>query len=517
MSPFGSSCSAALALALSLAGAPPVLAQGPGDASAIRERITRLIPEFETYLQSGMKDFKVPGVAVGIVHDDKLIYAKGFGVRERGKPDQVSPNTIFQIGSTTKAFLSTTLAQAVDSGKLSWSARVSDLMPEFQLSDPWIGREFRVLDLAAQRGGFTPYVNDALSLLGYDRATLIHSLRDAPITATFRSDFTYVNIPHIVAGEILARKAGVSSWSEVVKANILDPLGMSSTTATPEAIEKAPDHATGHRTTKADPVAIPFHASFPYAFGPAGALNSNIPDMAQWLRMQLGRGQFEDRFIVSEKNLDVTWTPRVAISERTAYAVGWVVNATPNGRIIWHNGGTSGFGAHAGFVPDRDLGIVILSNLENTGLPDAAAQWFYDRVMGNDAVDNVALALEAMRAKQEEERQKEARAKRVFPPQDLSSFAGNYASSIIGDATVQLAATKLQIKLEETDATLTLEQLDTDTFNARLDPTGPFAPVVALGGDDPVTQVRFERDDSGAIKRMRWLAPSLPHVLERQP
>ncbi|MGO4571017.1 serine hydrolase domain-containing protein [Microvirga sp. 2TAF3] len=509
---------AVLASVLTLASGAfaPAPAQGSGNALTMRERIDKLLPEFETYLQSSMKSFKVPGVAIGIVHDDKLIYAKGFGVRRLGKPDAVSRDTTFQIGSTTKSFLGTTLAQAVDAGKLTWSDRVSDLMPEFQLSDPWIGRDFRVLDLAAQRSGLTPYVNDGLSMLGYDKATLIRSLREAPVTTSFRSDFSYTNITHIAAGDLLAKKAGVSSWTEVVKAGVLGPLGMASTTATPEAIEMATDHATGHRRTQVDPVPVPFHASFPYAFGGAGGLNSNVPDMAQWLRMQLGRGQFEDRIIVSEKNLDVTWTPRVALNERMSYAIGWVVSATPHGRIIWHNGGTLGFGAHAGFLPDRDVGIVILTNLENTGFPDALAQWFYDRVLGNTTVDNVALALEAARAREEEERRKAPKAAPASASQDLSALSGAYASPILGEVTASVIGEKLRLRLEETEAVLTLEPLGADTFNARLDPTGDYAPVVAMTGDEPLTQIRFERDGNGAVKRMRWLSPSLPQVLERQ-
>ncbi|MBZ6077178.1 serine hydrolase [Microvirga puerhi] len=506
----------AVAATLMLQGGLARAADPQPDAEALRKRIEALLPEFETSFQTGMKSFQVPGAAIGIVVDDKLIYSKGFGVRERGKPDPVRPETIFQIGSTTKAFLSTTLAQAVDAGRLAWTDRVSDVMPEFQLSDPWIGREFRVLDLTAQRSGLTPYANDALAMLGYDKATLIRSLREAPITASFRSDFSYTNITHLAAGEILARKAGASSWFDVVKAGVLDPLHMTSTTATAEAITQAPDHATGHRADKPDPVAVPFHPSFPYSVGPAGNLNSNIPDMAQWLRLQLGRGQFEDRIIVSEKNLDVTWTPRVPLSERSSYAVGWVVSATPNGRIIWHNGGTMGFGAHAGFLPDRGVGIVILTNLQNTGFPDAAAQWLYDRILGNATVDNIALAFETNRKRETEEQAKKSGAKAVAVPQDLATFAGTYNSPILGDVTVSVVGDKLQLRLEETDATLTLNPREKDLFEAHLAPTGEYATVLAMAGDESLTPVRFERDDSGKVRRMRWLSPELSQILEKQ-
>lgn len=502
---------ALLAGLAAISGISGASAQQPGQAS-----IEALLPEFEKQVAEAMKAFSVPGVAVGIVHDDKLIYAKGFGVRELGKPEQVTPETIFQVGSTTKAFLATTLAQAVDAGRLGWSDPVIDHIPEFQLADPWVTRDFRVLDLAAQRSGLTPYVNDALTMLGYDKQTLIRSLRVAPQLGMFRSDFRYLNIPHVVGGEIVAKLNAAPSWFDSLQKSLLTPLGMNATTGTAEAITAAPNHAQGHRLAD-KPIAIPFHPSFPYALGPAGALNSNIPDMARWLRLQLGRGQFEGKVLVSEDNLDVTWTPRVAMNERTSYAVGWVATATPRGRIIWHNGGTSGFGAHAGFLPDGKTGIVILTNLENGGMPDSLAMWFYDRVLGNPAVDNIALGAAALKTRREAAQAEAA----GFVPGPLSplaaGLAGSYASPILGDATVALADGKLSLTLEKTEAQLTLEPNRDDPylFQARLAPVGAFVAPAAMSGGEPFVRLRFETDAAGKIAQMRWLSPELPHSFAR--
>ncbi|WP_332698071.1 serine hydrolase domain-containing protein [Bosea sp. (in: a-proteobacteria)] len=500
----------ALAGALTVTGAQ---AQEPSQAT-----IEALLPEFEKQVAAGLKAFSVPGVAVGIVHDDKLIYAKGFGVRAQGKPEAVTAETLFQVGSTTKAFLSVTLAQAVDAGRLGWNDPVIDHHPAFQLSDPWITRDFRVLDLAAQRSGLTPYVNDGLTFLGFDKETMIRSLRVAPQLGAFRSDFRYLNIPHVVGGEIVAKANGTPSWFASLKRSVLDPLGMAATTGTAEAIEKAADHAMGHRLDAA-PVAVPFHPAFPYALGPAGALNSNVPDMAKWLRLQLGRGIFDGKVVVSEENLDVTWTPRVAMNERTAYAVGWVVSATPRGRIIWHNGGTSGFGAHAGFLPDAKTGIVILTNLENGGMPDALAMWFYDRVLGNPAVDNIALGAAASKAKREAAL-KEAAGFVAGPlPANAAALAGAYVSPILGDATVALVDGKLQMTLEKTEAVGLLEASRDDPFlfAARLAPNGDFAGPAAMSGGEAFTRLRFEPDNNGKITQMRWLSPELPHLFSRAP
>lgn len=502
---------AGIAVAASLV-ALPVMAQQPTQTA-----IEALLPDLEKQVAAGMSALSVPGVAIGIVFDDKLIYSKGFGVREAGKPDPVTPETLFQVGSTTKAFFATTLAQAVDAGKLSWTDHVSDLLPAFQLSDPFISRDFRILDIAAQRSGLTPYVNDGLAFLGFDKETLFRSMRVAPQTGIFRSDFRYLNIPHLAGGEIVAKVNGAPSWFDSLKKTLLDPLGMRATTGTAEAIAQAPNHAMGHRLDD-KPVPIPFHAAFPYALGPAGALNSNIPDMAQWLRLQLGRGQFGEKVLVSEENLDVTWTPRVAVNERMSYAVGWLAMATPHGRAIWHNGGTSGFGAHVGFLPDAKTGIVILTNIGGPSLADALGLWFYDRVLGNPAVDNVALA--AASSKKQREQEKQEQAAFVVGPQPVNpaAFAGTYASPILGDAVVAMVDGKLQLKLERTDVTMLLDanRDDPTLFSARLSPSGGYEAIATIVGGAPLVQMRFERDTAGRIRELRWISPELPHLFTRQ-
>src|SRR5207302_2362475 len=145
--------------------------------SPMKARIEALIPDLESYIASGMKAFDVPGLAVGIVSGDRLVYAKGFGVRNKTGALPVDTRTVFQIGSITKGFLATTMAIMVDRGKLHWDDQVVDLNPDFQLKDAWVTREFRVLDLIAQRSGLPPYANDTLGMLGYDESALIRSLR----------------------------------------------------------------------------------------------------------------------------------------------------------------------------------------------------------------------------------------------------------------------------------------------------------------------------------------------------
>jgi CubicO group peptidase (beta-lactamase class C family) len=151
----------------------------------------------------------VPGLAIGIVVGDKVVYAKGFGVRSKhGEP--VDTHTVFQIGSTSKAFLATTMAIAVDHGKLHWDDRVVDLDPGFQLKDPWVSQEFRVFDLPAQRSSLPPYANDTLIFLGFDTSAMIRSLRFVDPASSFRTTFAYTNITHLVASRVVASAEGPS-------------------------------------------------------------------------------------------------------------------------------------------------------------------------------------------------------------------------------------------------------------------------------------------------------------------
>ena len=403
--------------------------------STVEPLIQAASPEIETYIVNGMKTFDVPGLAVGIVADGRLVYSKGFGVRSKAGGEPVDTRTVFQIGSATKGFLSATMALMVDRGKFSWDDRVVDLDPEFQLKDPWVTREFRMFDLLAQRSGLPPYANDALGILGMSRDGLIHSLRYVEPASSFRSTFAYTNITHILAGRMVAKAAGAQDWNAVLQMEILDPLGMKETSYTAAAIEAAPNHAHGHRWVPEGAVEVPFTQIFPYDFDGAGDINSTVEDASRWLRFQLGNGTFEGRRIVSPENLTVTHTPKVAMSDKVTYAMGWVVQQTPNGTVVWHNGGTMSFGSYFGMVSEKNVGVVVLSNEVNVGLPDAIGGWVLDRILGNPKVDHVADAFKA--AKGASERSAKLFAKpnnpRPFPP--LTPLAGTFVGPSFGKAT----------------------------------------------------------------------------------
>ena len=469
----------------------------------IEDRVQTLIPEFETYIASGMKAFDVPGLAIGIVIGDKLVYAKGFGVRSKTSSVLVDSRTIFQIGSTTKAFLATTLAIMVDRGKLRWDDRVVDLDPDFQLKDPWVTREFRVFDLLAQRSGLPPYVNDGLGMLGFDEAALIRSLRHVEPVSSFRSTFAYTNITHLLAGRIVAKAAGAASGDTVLQQELLDPLGMKDSSYTAGAIEAAPNHAQGYRWSPEGTTEVPFTQLFPYDFGGAGDINSTIEDMACWVRLQLGNGTFEGRRIVSPENLAFTHTPKVAISDKLFYALGWVIQQTPKGNIIWHDGGTSSFGAYVGMVPDKNLGVIVLTNETNVGFPDAIGLWALDRILDNPEVDRVAQALKTATARFETNAKLFAKpaSPRPFPP--LAPLAGKFVNPSFGAVAVAPEGDALIMEIQATGANLKLEPWDGDVFTAKIMPLGRFAPIAENLGPLPIGFAQFQIDKEAKLNLLR--------------
>jgi CubicO group peptidase (beta-lactamase class C family) len=473
--------------------------------SATEARVQAMVPDLESYIARGMRSFDVPGLAIGIVADDRLVYARGFGTRSRPNGAPVDPATVFQIGSLTKAFLSATLAIAVDRGWLHWDDRVTDLDPGFQMSDPWVTREFRVFDLLAQRSGLPPAANDGLELLGLDETALVRSLRYVEPVSSFRTTFAYTNITHMLAGRLVAKASGAAQWNEVLQKELLDSLGMANSSYTAAAIAAAPDHAEGYRWTPQGAVPEPFTPIVPYGFAGADDINSDVEDLARWLRMQLSDGALAGKRIVSAENLLVTHTPRIAITDRVVYAMGWFVQQTPNGGIIWHNGTTPGFGAFLGMAPDRKTGVIVLSNQGNVGLPDSIGAWVLDRVLGSAKTDYLAERLEQAKTNLAAAEEQYAKPAKPGPSPPYATIAGDYVNPGFGDAAVRIDGDALVLELPATGAKLKLDPWDGNIFTATLMPSGPFAAVVAGLGPSPYGFVQWQIDKTAKLDTFRLI------------
>ena len=472
------------------------------DAS-IEATIEAVRPDVEAYIGNGMKMFDLPGLSIGIIANDRIVYSRGFGVRSKAGAVPVDTRTVFQIGSATKGFLSATMALMVDRGKFKWDDCVIDLDADFRLKDPWVTREFRMFDLLAQRSGLPPYANDALGLFGQDGTELIRSLRHVEPISSFRSTFAYTNVTHVVAGRIVAKVADTKDWNAVLQKELLDPLGMKETSYTAAAIEVAPDHASGYRWTPDGTSEVPFTQIFPYDFDGAGDINSTIEDAPRWLRFQLANGAFEGHRIVSTENLAATRTPKVAMSDKVSYALGWVIQQTSNGTIVWHNGGTTGFGSYFGFVSEKNVGVVVLSNEVNIGLPDALGRWVLDRLLGNPKVDHVADAFKAAKAGFEKSVKTFAKPDNPQPSPPLAPLAGNWINPSWGTASVAAEGDALVMSMQTGGAKLKLDPWDGGIFTAKLMPLGRFAAMAENLGPLPGAFVQFQMDKNARLNVLR--------------
>ena len=278
---------------------------------------------------------------------------------------------------------------------------------------------------------------------------------------------------------------------------------MTDSSFTADAIEAAADTTSGYLWTPEGSVEVPFTPIFPYGFGAAGSINSTVEDMSKWVRLHLADGAFEGERIVSDANLAVTKTPRVGMSDTFAYAMSWVVQSTPNGRIVWHNGGTTAYGAFVGTAPDRDVGVVVLTNETNVGFPDAIGEWTFDRLLGNPEVDHVAAKLKAAREADAASAALFAPPAEPRPAPPTPPLAGSFASPVFGKAALTAEDDGLILALEATGARLRLAPWNGDVFTASLLPEGRFAAVAANLGQSPLGFAQHQVDATGKFDTLR--------------
>ncbi len=486
------------------AATPPAISSGSASTKA---RVQAIIPALEDYVSKGMARWQIPGAAVGVVVDDDVVYARGFGLRDLSASAPVDANTVFGIGSTTKAFAAATEAIMVDRGKMRWTDRVLDHDPAFRLHDSWVTREFEILDLLAQRSGTAPHVLDPMWGLGFSSDDMVAALRHVRPVSSFRTTFAYQNILHLVAGGIVARQAAAKSWGDALKTLILEPLGMKDTSSTTAALLAAPNRAVGHAMMngKLQPFDPP--PTFDVV-GPAGAMNASVADLLKWLRLQTGRGSFEGKRVISEENLTETWRPRVEIPgipgfpvNSAAYASGWIFQLSANGRFIWHNGGTGLIKAHVGFIPDQRVGFVMLTNEGANALQDATGLWFYDRVLGNPEVDYSAQYRGKLDAARREAEAAIRRPEPPVPPGGLGDYVGHYRSPVLKAATIGIVGGSLRLTFEATRYPLILRPWSGEVFS--LDSEDRLI-AASLVSDGP-TLVQFQRDPVGKVGDLRFI------------
>lgn len=446
--------------------APSGLPQAPDEA-----RLKEILKEdFEQYAEKGMNDWKVPGMAVAIVRGNETIYLKTFGIKKVNSSDPVTPNTIFQIGSTSKAFTAALVAMQVDAGKVKWDDRVIDYLSDFKMFDPWVTREFTVTDLMAQRSGLPAHSGDDLAGLGYDRDYLRQSLRYTKPETSFRSAYTYQNVLYLTTAELVENLTS-KSWEENIQEKIFEPLGMSNSSVDMKSFQQARDVAYLHQIRNGRVTALPMdwkYMDWVYIYGPAGGINSNIIDMTKWLRLQMHNGSFEGKQLISKNSTLYMHSSKTIMSPLASvnneyYCQGWVYRESRPYPIIWHNGGTLGHHTLVAFVPQANIGMVVLSNLDSVLLPESLAYRFFDLYFGNPARDYSAEAL-ALTKKEQANVSITKQPTSPDPVLPLERYVGNYSDQTYGKINISQKNGSLVATAGPRNVKILLTPWNRDTF-----------------------------------------------------
>ena len=414
-----------------------------------------LSEDLNGYIETGMSTWNIPGLSIAVACDDRIVYQSGFGVLEVGRPDRVNVDTLFAIGSATKAFTAAAIGILVDQGRLKWDDRVIDHWPEFKLSDAWVTKEIRVSDLLANHSGLSKIAEEIWYGTDYNRGELIERLAKVPITEGFRYQFQYRNLMFLAAGQLIPQIDGGISWDDYVLNKLFKPLKMRRSTTNLQDVVNDPNLAKPHL--------LDFHRNpLPIAYrnldniAPAGSIMSTARDMGNWIRMLTMSGTFEGNTIIKPETLafiERSQTPLSTVDpggkpltppvELRAYALSWVTEDYHGRRIVWHNGTIDGMSAWVGFVPDMRLGIAILSNLDEANFRNALFYHIVDRFSADTALDLSGELLEKQNDVLERrdlgERQWQALSDGMEQCQlSAADYSGKYRNPAFGEVEIAL-------------------------------------------------------------------------------
>ncbi len=334
----------------------------------------------------------VPGMSIAVVENDRIVWARGFGLADVAARRPAYEGTIYGIGSTTKAFTAALVGMLIDEGKASWDDPVTEYLPYFDLEvrsdDP--DAECSLRDLLSHRHGFARmsilWLNPDLS-----REDLLRTAAGAEPWDDFRAAFHYCNVTYLAAGMAAGVAAG-SSWDELIEGRLLEPLGMTATTTSVREAREDLRLARGYGWNEVDEEHVPLELMRTDNIGPAGSMSSNVLDMAQWLRLQLGRGEIDGKRLLSTERILETWEPQVRMDARVAYGLGWMLRDHDGRRVVEHGGNVDGFSAEVAFMPDEGLGYVLLMNLSGSRLQQGSLELVFDTLL-EESTDGTAVAV----------------------------------------------------------------------------------------------------------------------------
>lgn len=460
-----------------------------GDLATQRATLEAL----DAYIEQARREWQVPGLAVGVVQDDAVVFAKGYGVREAGKSPPLDTRSLFEIGSLTKAMTAAALALLVDAGRIGWDDRVTRYLPAFRLADPWITSEVTVRDLVANRVGFEGGTEVVVPMTGRQLLQATPSLRQG---MPFRESMLYSNSLYNVAGELVAAVSGMS-WAQFVEQRLFRPLRMQTSFATvdtanlwkaehlaPSMYGQAPAGRAGiedalhsnvampHWHTKQGVRALPWQISL-RGGAAAGSAVSNLDDLLRWTRWHLSTDQqllrpatlrelHAPQALIRQSpssSFSAIWdaVARVSPGSRPpAYALGWFYNDFRGYGYLNHGGALLGAMSLIAMIPERRIGVVVLANSYGVGghglLNAAVAMRIFDALLGVPAHDWSADLMPVAEQSEHEDRQAEAelqltRLRRVPPSLPLNGYVGEYENAQIGRVRVERSGKGLSLRL----------------------------------------------------------------------
>ncbi len=408
-------------------------------AEITAESVRAALPRLDAIVEDALARTAVPGIAVGVVVGDEVLYLKGYGVRHVGTDAPVDPDTIFQIASVSKPFASTAVAAVIGDGAITWDSRIADLDPGFRMIDPWVTSEVTLRDAFSHRTGMPPQAGDLLEDLGYDRDEILYRFRYLEPTGSFRADYAYTNFMLTAAGVAAAKSAG-TTWEDLIAERVFEPLGMSRSSARQADFYAAEDRAVIHFI--ADGVATPRFERRPDAQSPAGGVSSTVQDIANWMILQLNEGRFEGQQVVDADALVATHLPQIVRGSghdgrAVFYGLGWNVDYGEDGLVRLSHAGAFFVGARTSvtLLPGERLGIVVLANAFPTGAPEAITSAFIDVLHQGEPRQDYLPIVESIFAGLIEHRAYPAPADPA-PAMPDTAYTGLYSNAYYGDAEV---------------------------------------------------------------------------------
>ena len=461
----------------------------------------------DKYMDREMRRWNIPGVAISIIKDGKIIYMKGFGVREAGKPGKVDENTLFMIASNTKAYTATALCLLDYQKKLSLNDKVTRWMPDFKLYDELATREVTIRDMLCHRIGFQTFQSDFLNWgCNLSRKEVITNMRNVKPSYSFRSRYGYCNSCFLTAGEIIPLVTD-TSWDDFLKYNIFQPLKMNRTTTAQSGIIKDDNAALPYTIFHNQLTKLAYDSID--NLGPCGSINSCVKDISNWIILQLDSGRFEGKQIIPFEVLKKTRTSNTIINDPNnpmfkskhfhTYGLGWFLEDYEGRKIISHDGGADGFVTNTTFIPEENFGFTILTNTDANSffialrdqLIDAAfnipytnySEFYFSAneksMAEQDSMEN-ALFLKSKKAN--------------LRDADLKMYAGKYWNEVYGEIEIKSENNKLNIYFSHHPAlTGRLQYLDENNFVCSYDP-------VSYGVKEITFRVKDGKAESVTIK-----------------